>query len=371
MLVRDDYEKTIIGTTSSQRLFPAPKSTLFASLTRGDSATKVNVLDIDANENKEVFSVSDYVFAEEGKENIEWSIGSDQLAIPLWKDDHKDYFIVNTETKESTNLRDLAGGGDVFRAVRWDSSRNNTLFFLADGSLYEMDITDSNNKILIAKDVQSYDISGDYIYTFRVPSGIVEQTRLGDLENSIQITATPVSDVSNPNYSLIVYDDSRLALLNYQTGNLYTYIKGEKENFFQRLATNVRGAQFSNDGKKLLYWSDWEIFTYFTRKWESQPIREENTIINIGRFSQHISNVHWAQDYEHVLFSVGSEIKMIELDQRERMVVTLLTLPAAPIQVLSNFFENKLFYILPSDSNTSNVSSINFPEETGLFGFGG
>ena len=39
----------------------------------------------------------------------------------------------------------------------------------------------------------------------------------------------------------------------------------------------------------------------------------------IGRtsFNDEIKNIQWAKDYEHVIFSVGSQMKIIEIDPRD------------------------------------------------------
>jgi hypothetical protein len=373
VLPRTQYPTTPYPSDHILKAFPSPESTLLAfSAVHGQEIT-VSTLETEEGVSEQIFSTVDFTFIPDDKENIEWSHDADYISIPVQDSTQREYFIVNTNTKSATRLSTLSTDNGI-RAVRWDASRNNILFYLSDKDLYELNVENPAQKRLIAKNVQNYDISGDYLYVFELPSGIVHRVRIANPESRTQITTTAPSDLSDDRYSLIVYDEQRLALLNYYNGRLYIYNDGEKETYFTQLSSEARGAQFSDDGKKLLYWTDWEIFSYFTRKWEVQPVREENATLNMSRFSQHIKNVHWAKDYEHVIFSVGPEIKIIGLDQRGgHSLMNILTLSTAPLQVLSNFSENQLFYIntQQEEGRTNPVfQSIDFPETIGFLGFG-
>lgn len=373
ILPRENYEETAYPTPQISKAFPGPKSNLLAYFSHSaDDQFSVSVLDTDTSQTEQVFTENGYIFPEEDKENIEWSINSDRLAIPLKKDNQKEYFIVNTETKEVLNLAKVTGADNI-RSVRWDSAQDNILFYISDNNLYQINIDDPTQKQLISDSVQSYDISGGFTYIFEIPTGIVYRIRLNNPEDRIQITTVPLEKLDDARYSIIVYDEQRLSLINYYTGNLFVYNKGETETHFIQLSANAQGAQFSNDGKKLLYWTDWEIFTYFTRDWEAQPERLENSILNVSRFSQPIKSVHWEKDYEHIIFSVGKDIKIIELDHRgERSIFNIATLPMAPIQVLSNFIEGMVLYITQDQNEQGPVlKAIKFPEAVSFFSFGG
>lgn len=368
ILPRQQYEDQTLPVSGVAEIFPAPESTLLAySGTRNDELF-VGTIDTDTNTAEQVFSLPRASLAKEDKENIEWSIDSNRLIIPVRHEGRKEYFIVNTETKAASNFKDIALV-DTIQAPRWDSSRNNLLYFLSNGNLYQINLDQPLEKRLLAQSISNYDISGDTLYVLELPGGIVYRFPVNNPGSRTQISTAPPADLSDSRYSLIVYDEDRVALLNYHTGNLFALNKGKRDNYFNRLASDARGAQFSDDGKKLLFWNDWEIFVYFTRDWEVQPVRLENTTIGVSRFSQPVRNIHWAKDYEHIIFSAGTDIKMIELDQRERSLVNILTLPAAPLQILNNFTENELIYILPSDSE-NNARFIVFPERTTFFGFG-
>lgn len=174
-------------------------------------------------------------------------------------------------------------------------------------------------------------------------------------------------------YAVISYDRTRIALLNRSTGDCFLWNSGETTESFSRLSSEARGLQFSDDGKKVLYWTDWEIFSFFTRKWEVQPARAEGDRVDVGRFSEPIRNVQWSKDYEHVLFSSGDTILMTELDGRGgRNLSAILHLPGEPEQMATFTSDNLLFSLYPAeDKKSSSLSEITFPEPVGFFGIGG
>ncbi len=371
MLTRNTYPETTYNTEPIAKTFPSPTSTLLAYVSAPEKGFSVNTLDTERNETTAIFSTQDYTFDRDAKENIEWSIDSDYISIPAVKDDQKNYFIVNAETKEALNLRDITQLNDI-RTVRWESARDTLLLALSENTLYEIDINSPQDKKVLAQNVQSYDISGNDLYIFEpFPSHIVYKTSINNLESRIQITSIPSSEKSDERYSIIAYDQNRIILINYFTGKLFGYNKNDTDIHTFALYADAKGAQFSDDGKKLLYWTDREMFVYFTRDWETQPIRSADSSLTIGRFSQNIDNIHWAKDYEHITFSVGNKIKLIELDNRgEKSIMDIITLAHSPLQILSNFDKSMLFYTIAQDDSLQKqtLHSIEFPEITpGLF----
>jgi hypothetical protein len=389
-LARTDYSKTSYPTDPVNKVFPSPKSSLLAFVSLHDSGFSVNTLDIATQEAAVIFNTPHYVFDRRDKENIEWSIDADYVSVPAIKDNRKSYLIVNTVTKDVFNLGDIAQL-DGLRTVRWDSSRNTVLFAIAESTLYEIDIAQPETKRILSSNVHTYDISGNDLYILEIaPSNIIYKTSLGSDANPIILTSLPfdddIDDLSHS--SLIAYDENRLTVINYSTGKLFVYNKIDPEHMHTfRIDRGAAGTQFSDDGKKMLYWTDKELFVYFTRDWDTQPIRQAHSSITLGRFSQNIANVHWSKDYEHATFSVNGTIKLIELDPRgEKSIMDIVSLPQPPIQIISNFAENMLFYTLARHSdressqeetsleeNTATsfhdqtLFSIDFPEEVSGF----
>lgn len=374
LLSREDYAPIAIPDTERAiKIFPALKEQLLAVAKKNGSEFSIDTLDTGTGESERVFSASDAVFSPEDPENIEWTPDSDKLIIPLKKDGVRAYSIVDIETKEARSLEALAKRSSPLRAPRWDPTTRNFLFFMAGTTLYRIDTeTPDALAIAIRENVASYDVSGRNLYYMESDNGTVYRIPTDEPgAEPTQITSSPLpaDPDATHDYSLVVYDESRLAILDRSAGELFVFNRDVREKPFKALGGSVRGMQFSDDGKKLLFFSDNEISVYFIRVWEAQPAREADTVMQIARFASPLRSVQWTEDYEHVLFSLNGSVKMIELDSRDQRNLTdIASFPAPLAQILSRFEENKVYFVRSDNPENNAVESISFPESSGLFG---
>jgi hypothetical protein len=368
VLTEDSYDRQDYDTAGIEKFFISPRKNLAAFSEQIDNDFIVKVSDLGTSSMDQVFSSTDYVFTDDDKENIEWSPQAHRLIIPALKDGTKNYFIVTIDTKETLDLDSLAGasappaGG--LSHVRWDPKNKDVLFYMSDDNLYRMDLNSPQDKKLVAQHIASYDFSPKGLFYMQLPEGIVYRTSLDAADEPRQITTSAPDDMDDSSYRITVYDEDRIVLLN-RSHDLYIYNKGEEDTYFNKLSDNADGSQFSDDGKKLLFWTDNEISTYFVRKWEVQPARSENETMSITRLSDRIENVQWARDYEHVLFTNGSKIKIIEIDNRDhRNMMDILTLGGSDSSVFNNFTDGKIYFTEKNDQGQASLHSIYFPERT-------
>lgn len=363
LLTRDDYQKENYPSQGAEKFFFDPGKKLIAYTQSGAEGLSVSVLDLNSNESLQVFSSQEYRFTDDKKENIEWSPQSKKILVPAMKDEKKHYLLVDIKTKEATDLEEFSKEDDMEKA-RWDQDSKDFIFYLSQGNLHHLDTANPENNKVIAENVASYDISSGYVYYFLLSNGIIYRTNYNDTSEPEQITKSAPDKMGDPRYQITVYDQDRIALLN-RSGELYIHNTGEKEEYFKNLSSGISEIQFSNDGKKMLYYDDYEISVYFMRDWEVQPWRNENEQKEIIRFSEKIDNVQWSKDYEHVVFNVGNRIKIAEIDNRSQSNISdVLTLNSFAAEIASDTGEDKLYF---TDDNT--LHSINFPEEIGLLGF--
>jgi hypothetical protein len=232
-------------------------------------------------------------------------------------------------------------------------------------SLWRMDLNFPQDKKMISEHIASYDFSPKGLFYMQLPEGIVYKTSFDGTDPAQQITSSAPDDMNDNSYQIIVYDEDRITFLN-KSHELYIYNKGEENTYFNKLSGDAYGSQFSDDGKKLLYWTDNEIFTYFVRKWEVQPVRSENENMSITHFSSSIRNLQWTRDYEHVVFATGNKVKMIEIDNRDnRNMMDVLTLKDDASSILKdNFTDGKLYFTDKNEQGQNVLHSIFFPERT-------
>ncbi|TXH07146.1 MAG: PEGA domain-containing protein [Candidatus Moraniibacteriota bacterium] len=368
ILTRTDYPGvTLADTAGTTRIYPHPDSDLFALAKEHFNETSVVLYDRNTQSGREVFARNGTAFDFDAGENFEWSPNGKTILLPLLENGQRSYFLVATDGGTVEKLSDIVPGL-VPTHVRWNSTDDEALLFLAQDSLYRFEITGSRTPVLLAQHIRAYEIADDFIYVMHSETGVISRFRnASNGENQTEITQPISTDFGAYPIVLDVYDEERMALLE-QGGHkrLFAYNRAPRKNYgFQEIATGVESFQFSNDGKKLLFSSTNEIGVYFTREWDVQPRRAENETLQIARFSEPIANVSWSEDYEHILFTRGSTLKVVELDGRSgRMSSDIKSFVADPSQIFPLFSQNRLYIVVPG----MDIDSIVFPEPQGLFG---
>lgn len=368
--------ENIARTENALKIFQAPKQGLFAVIKEKDGQLTIDTLDTNAEKSEPLLSPPDTALPQDSEENIEWSPDNRKVLIPLEQAGARLYFIVDIETKKISPLHELTKNQEKnsLRNPRWDPTNRDILFYLEGTTLQRIDTkAPDNSPILVKENVRDYNFSGKNIYYLSDDNGIIYRLPAENIDaEPLQATTTPIDIMPGSFYSLVVYDDSRLAVREQKTGRLFVYNKiSSAEIVFKQIAeSGAKGVQFSNDGKKLLFFTDNEIFTYFLRDWEAQPTRDRDTTIQIARFSNPLKNVQWTADYEHVLFSLNGQAKIIELDNRDRRnIVDFATSLTPYLQILSRFEENYIYFVSARENGITQVSRIQFSAPSTFFGF--
>lgn len=373
LLVRENYERFTLPATDATRIFPSSEANLLAAVRNLPNGLAVTTINTENSEVREIFSTPEGRFDSESAENIEWSPEAHKIIVPLLKQGTKEYVVVTEETGSTLVLNQQFPDKPI-REVHFDPRRRDLIFFLSDSGLYQYDT--ANPAIpprLLAQGIESYDLSGSFVYVLLRDTGLVY--RFPNNNNTtpelFQITKNTPENFTVKNLDLAVYDEDRFFLLDRSAGRLFVYNLGKSSSSLWHTATDgIRGAQYSDDGKKLLFYTDFELSVLYTREWEVQPNRSENEIHQVARFSEPMKQVQWSNDYEHILFALGKTIKMIELDHRDhRNIADLLLLKRAPLQLYGSVREGRL-YILesPETPESQNMFFITFPEPVGFFG---
>jgi hypothetical protein len=369
-LLKNTYERTSYDIDNVDRFFPAPEENIFAATRQLGKTSSVRVFDAEENTVTHSFLFPEKQFTQDVQENIEWAPNSRELIVPL--EDiatrNKDYAIAYTRTDQSYLLSDHVTLPDV-HTVRWDPKDRNVIYLLSNTSLFRAELDLENAELLltpIANDVLAYDFTDDGIYLFTTKYQVlydydVHGTKFEELVSFDLPENT--RDVR-----LIAYDNHRLIVLDDENRDLYAYNKGDNAIYTKKLGTNIIGAHFSDDGKKLLFYSPFEIFTYFARDWDAQPVRREDELHSIIRFSQLIDNVHFSKDYEHIIFTVDNEIKITELDYRgNRITDTIIAIDERDSVLINKHKKNYLYFIDSTENTTRQLQSIEVPEKETLF----
>lgn len=126
-------------------------------------------------------------------------------------------------------------------------------------------------------------------------------------------------------------------------GSLYLTTDG---GVFEKIQENVRDFHFSSSAKTLLFWTSNELWVLFLEDVHIQPFRNKGDAILITRFGESIREAIWySEDNEHIIFKVGSAIKITELDGRnKRNTVDLATSDSVTASLFYNTRDERLYF---------------------------
>jgi len=365
------------------------------------------------------------------EENIEWSSNHKKIMIPAVKNNLKDYIItdlknlnqeslslytifekissniLNANITEKNSFQEQAQGkiinnnksltkktspteiknaGEqnenlllppkVYQA-RWIFDSDVKIILLTTNhQLIIIDIIKPNESIFIDDDVNGFDLAGDHIYYTKISDNAIWDIKSNQPKKKKAIATINIKDKDNDFLKMIAYDEYRIALI---TSNKELYLLNqnkEKESiFFNKINHNINGIQYSDDGKKMLYWSDNEIWVYMLRDWKVQPNRQEGKKIFITRFSSSLKNIQWLQTFENILFTNNNFVKLSELDNRDHINLVNVFTGNLPTQEHSYIYnkDNFILYFLDStgkDSTKLKLQSITLIENNNLFNLG-
>ncbi|HIP49966.1 MAG TPA: hypothetical protein EYG99_00780 [Candidatus Pacebacteria bacterium] len=373
LLLRKNYERTHFTLDNIDHFFPAPDENMFASTHQLGKTLVVHVFNTKEDRSTNTFIFPQATFTKNEYENIEWSPDNNQLLTPIIHTDadgkeRKDYIVSYLASNESYQLSNFIDETNL-KSVRWDPEEKNAIYFIAQNTLFYTKLTFADDVLepaIIAKNVINYDFADDGIYIFNTQKELLynHDKKATDFEVLTIFDTT----IKSNDYRLIAYDNHRSVLIDDMERVLHIYNEGDDGVYTKKISKNIVGAHFSDDGKKLIFYSPFEIFLYFTRKWDTQPVRTEDKMQSIIRFSQKLDNVHFAKNYEHVIYTIGNDIKITELDYRgSRITDTIISLNEKETTVINKHKMNRLFFIDSTDNSKRQLQSIVFPEKETLF----
>jgi hypothetical protein len=160
------------------------------------------------------------------------------------------------------------------------------------------------------------------IFYIQKPSYILYKT---DQNNSFQEQISSTSLPNGQDYQIFASSNEQIAVLS---DNQELYLFNYQTRSFELISQNVQGVQFSNDNKKLLYFTLYELWVYYLEGTPEQPSKNAGDKELITRLSQKIDQAIWYDSTsQHIIFLIDQIIKITELDSRDqRNTVDLIKL---------------------------------------------
>jgi len=164
------------------------------------------------------------------------------------------------------------------------------------------------------------------------------------LKNEERLTEKPFPVKPETEYVLEIFQD----FVFLREGQiLYQFNPGSKS--FEKFFEPIKDLKISPDYKKVVYFSDYEIWILFLEKINDQPKREARDKLFLIRLSEQIKDCFWLNS-DYLIFNAANKIKIAEIDDRDRINVVYVAEFENP-KIFWNQFDKKL-YIL-SDGNLS------------------
>ncbi len=265
---------------------------------------------------------------------------------------------------------------DLIYYARWMFDNDHKLLLLtSDHRLLFVDVDEPTETLLIDEGVNGFDLAGDHLYYLKLNSGEIWDVKPGkDYRQLIAKTKFPPAIGNEIFLRMFVYDELRMTFLT-PTKELFVLNKLKPydwELIFNKIADGVKGIQFSDDGKKMLYWTNNEIWVYMLRDWDNQPRRHRNEKIFITRFLSGVNNVQWLETFENVIFTKENLIKAAELDNRDKINLVDVYQAKGEIEEHNGLYNKQtgLFYFLEDGDSQKQVRSIEVIKHSSFFGLG-
>jgi len=130
------------------------------------------------------------------------------------------------------------------------------------------------------------------------------------------------------------------------------YLDPNTKNFL-KISDTAKGLKFSPDNKKIVFYGNNEIWLYFLEREQGQPQRQEKEKLFLMKFSEKIGDIFWLTNH-YLVFNVGGEIKVSEIDDRDRINMVDLAVFDNP-KIFFNQLDKKLYVLSKGNLIVSSI----------------
>lgn len=232
-----------------------------------------------------------------------------------------------------------------FTNLEWDDQGDNILFGIHNKNLYKIEIGSKKLSLIIPAKIISYSINQNQIFLVEEESDDFKLKTLN--KNNISEIQTIFSLPPSDNYQFIKSQNGIITLLDPIHQQLFLIERLANFSVNSEIISSVKNASWSKNNK-LLYYNDFEIWVYALEK-------NQKELIN--RYSQEVKEVIWLNESEYLVFIEGENIKITELNSRNRRnTIDLIKIPSR-LLTLDKKSEN--LYFLGKIDNQNQLFKIN------------
>lgn len=224
------------------------------------------------------------------------------------------------------------------------SYNSDKIYFYSKNNLYSIELNYSNpyESLLtpspIISDILVYTISNNNILYIKYPDGDFYETNL-DISSFKKIFDIPLL---KPNQAIEIINDEMFII------DSTFYFFNPQTRTLEKIAIGVREFQFSHDNEKLFWRTKNEIGVIWLKPTFGQPLRKKYETEIVMKAFEEINQAVWcSKTNEHIIFVLEDNIKITELDGRDKRNTMNLILIENPKVFYNQWNEN--LYILSKE----------------------
>jgi len=297
--------------------YPSPDSPKIAYLIFSEIGERISLLDIESEKSIPLHAASFPVA------DIRWSPSSKKLLVAEDNDGRTYYSVIGIEKPDETIALDsfrFAGAKSDkmsdLKDARWDSENDTLLYAASQNAVYRIDLLNRDVRPLVefSAGVVDYLVGKDALYYLENIAG-----KNGTCLKRQDISGLPAADDCDyifplaADYRFISQPDAPKGMIA---------VKDEKKGILFLVDMNASGGgqdpllkadakdfQWSADGKKLLYYNDFELWVFYP---------EDDKKELLSRYSSPIVKAVWYPGKDYVIFAFNDSVQAIEEDGRDK-----------------------------------------------------
>lgn len=300
----------------------------------------LEILDIDKNISRNLINEKEFVKGKNAELlDLKWSHDSKRVLLSLKIKETIKHFIL--ETTEENDLISLDFLGKDIRKISFSPQKNSEIFFIKKNNLFKSDFIKKEISEPILNNLISYKPLNSNLIWLNDEGFLFKSNLSGEKIEVLNLK--PIDIESESEYKITAYNLSKILI---QKSNTLFYLEQDSKTF-KEISNSVKNFRFSPDFKKVVYWNDYEIWILFLEEKLDQPPKMIGELTFLTRFSEKIKEVFWYTSH-YLIFNTGDKIKIIEIDDRDKINTVNLTSFEEPKIFWNKSYKN--LYILTNEN---------------------
>ena len=316
--------------------FPAPDNKKIIFKKENKSGWYLTLFDLEKNIESTI--IEEQKLSKNGAEffSLEWSNDSKKIIIKIAVSEREKFFVLELDKTSPFSPISLDFLGNIDN-ISFNPQDSQKLFFAKNGNFSSTDyITKQISKPILIS-LTAYTLANGMIVWLDGSGFIFISDYTGKTQD--ELNKTPFEIKTETEYQLFAL----MPDVFLKESNSLFYFDRKTENF-EKVSDSVEKVDFSMDGKKIMFYNDYEIWIRYSEDILSQPIKKAGDLELIGRFSDKIEKVSWFNN-NHLIFSDGNKVKIAEIDDRDKIQTWKILENEFPLKIFWNGKDKKLYFL--------------------------